>query len=130
MEIAVGPPLSAAGGVAITGIDLAQPLPPAPKLRILEAFLDHHIVVFPGQARGKPLSNMAMEMMLRRMKVDQATVHGFRSSFRDWAGNVSNFPRELIETALAHERVMHMELFANLETVTTIQSRLPEVEHE
>src|SRR5438034_8795155 len=50
MEIAVGPPLSAAGGVAITGIDLAQPLPPAPKLRILEAFLDHHIVVFPGQA--------------------------------------------------------------------------------
>jgi integrase len=58
--------------------------------------------VFPGQARGKPLSNMAMEMMLRRMKVDHATVHGFRSSFRDWAGNVSNFPRELIETALAH----------------------------
>jgi integrase len=58
--------------------------------------------VFPGQARGKPLSNMAMEMMLRRMKVNDATVHGFRSSFRDWAGNVSNFPRELIETALAH----------------------------
>jgi integrase len=58
--------------------------------------------VFPGQARDKPLSNMAMEMMLRRMKVDHATVHGFRSSFRDWAGNVSNFPRELIETALAH----------------------------
>jgi integrase len=58
--------------------------------------------VFPGQARGKPLSNMGMEMMLRRMKVDHATVHGFRSSFRDWAGNVSNFPRELIETALAH----------------------------
>jgi integrase len=58
--------------------------------------------VFPGQARGKPLSNMALEMMLRRMKVNDATVHGFRSSFRDWAGNVSNFPRELIETALAH----------------------------
>jgi integrase len=32
----------------------------------------------------------------------QATVHGFRSSFRDWAGNVSNFPREITETALAH----------------------------
>jgi integrase len=58
--------------------------------------------VFPGQARGKPLSNMAMEMMLRRMKIDNATVHGFRSSFRDWAGNVSNFPREVTETALAH----------------------------
>jgi integrase len=58
--------------------------------------------VFPGQARNKPLSNMAMEMMLRRMKIDNATVHGFRSSFRDWAGNVSNFPREITETALAH----------------------------
>jgi integrase len=58
--------------------------------------------VFPGQADNKPLSNMAMDMMLRRMKVDDATVHGFRSSFRDWAGNVSDFPRELIETALAH----------------------------
>jgi integrase len=58
--------------------------------------------VFPGQARDKQLSNMAMEMILRRMKVNDATVHGFRSSFRDWAGNVSDFPRELIETALAH----------------------------
>jgi integrase len=58
--------------------------------------------VFPGHARGKPLSNMAMEMVLRRMKIDNATVHGFRSSFRDWAGNVSNFPREVTETALAH----------------------------
>ena len=41
-------------------------------------------------------------MMLRRMKIEDATVHGFRSSFRDWAGNVSNFPREVTETALAH----------------------------
>ena len=45
---------------------------------------------------------MAMEMMLRRMKIENATVHGFRSSFRDWAGNVSSFPREVTETALAH----------------------------
>jgi len=43
-----------------------------------------------------------MEMMLTRMKIEGATVHGFRSSFRDWAGNVSNFPREVTETALAH----------------------------
>jgi hypothetical protein len=50
--------------------------------------------VFPGQARNKPLSLKAMELVLRRMKVEDATVHGFRSSFRDWAGNVSNFPRE------------------------------------
>jgi integrase len=58
--------------------------------------------VFPGQTRDKPLSNMAMEMVLRRMQVEDVTVHGFRSSFRDWAGNVSNFPREVVETALAH----------------------------
>jgi integrase len=58
--------------------------------------------VFPGQARNKPLSNMAMEMVLRRMKIDDATVHGFRSSFRDWAGNVSSAPREVVETALSH----------------------------
>jgi integrase len=58
--------------------------------------------VFPGQVRNKPLSNMALEMVLRRMKIQDATVHGFRSSFRDWAGNVSNFPREVVETALAH----------------------------
>jgi hypothetical protein len=36
------------------------------------------------------------------MKLENATVHGFRSSFRDWAGNVSSFPREVVETALAH----------------------------
>jgi integrase len=58
--------------------------------------------LFPGQARNRPLSNMAMDMMLRRMKRNDVTVHGFRSSFRDWAGNVSNFPREITETALAH----------------------------
>jgi integrase len=58
--------------------------------------------VFPGQARNKPLSNMALEMVLRRMKLENVTVHGFRSSFRDWAGNVSSFPREVVETALAH----------------------------
>lgn len=58
--------------------------------------------VFAGHDRNKPLSGMAMEMVLRRMKIENATVHGFRSSFRDWAGNVSNFPREVTETALAH----------------------------
>jgi integrase len=57
--------------------------------------------VFPGRRHDKPLSNMAMEMMLRQMKVD-VTVHGFRSAFRDWAGNETEFPRELAEAALAH----------------------------
>ncbi len=58
--------------------------------------------VFPGQDTRKPLSGMAMEMVLRRMKVTDATVHGFRSSFRDWAGNETHFPREVAEAALAH----------------------------
>jgi integrase len=58
--------------------------------------------IFAGQQADKPLSSMAMEMMLRRMKIQDATVHGFRSSFRDWAGNESSFPREIIEAALAH----------------------------
>ena len=44
---------------------------------------------------------MAMDMLLRRMNVD-VTVHGFRSSFRDWAGNETPSPREVVETALAH----------------------------
>lgn len=57
--------------------------------------------VFSGQKEGRPLSIMAMNMILRRMKVD-VTVHGFRSSFRDWSGNETAFPREVAEAALAH----------------------------
>lgn len=59
-------------------------------------------LVFPGIKKGKPQSNMAMAMLLRRMKIDDATVHGFRSSFRDWAGEETPFPREVAEAALAH----------------------------
>ena len=58
--------------------------------------------VFPGQRRGKPLSSMSLAMLLRRMNVEKATVHGFRSCFRDWAGNRTDFPRELAEHALSH----------------------------
>ncbi|MCD1644797.1 tyrosine-type recombinase/integrase [Aurantimonas coralicida] len=58
-------------------------------------------LIFPGQKRGKPLSVMAMDMLLRRMKVD-VTVHGFRSSFRDWCAEETSFPREVAEQALAH----------------------------
>jgi integrase len=59
--------------------------------------------VFEGQARHKPLSNMAMLMLLRRMEVDGVTVHGFRSTFRDWASEVANAPREVAEMSLAHK---------------------------
>jgi integrase len=58
--------------------------------------------VFSGQRDGKQLSGMAMEMVLRRMKRNEITVHGFRSAFRDWAGNETSFPREVAEAALAH----------------------------
>jgi hypothetical protein len=51
---------------------------------------------------NNPLSNTAMEIVLRRRKIQGRSVLGFRSSFRDWAGNVSNLPREIMETALAH----------------------------
>ena len=57
--------------------------------------------VFPGFKRGGPLSNMALEAVLRRAKVD-VTTHGFRSSFRDWAGDSTAFARDVVEAALAH----------------------------
>ena len=58
--------------------------------------------VFPGGKRGKPLSNMAMLAVLKRTGRSDLTAHGFRSSFRDWAAERTNFPREVAETALAH----------------------------
>lgn len=57
--------------------------------------------VFPGQRVGKPLSNMAMAMVLRRMGLD-VTPHGFRSTFRVWAAEKTRFPDAVVEAALAH----------------------------
>jgi integrase len=57
--------------------------------------------LFPGAKEGKPLSIMALEMQLRRLKLE-VTTHGFRSSFRDWAGEETSFAREVAEGALAH----------------------------
>ena len=59
--------------------------------------------VFEGQKRHHPLSNMAMLMLLRRMGVESVTVHGFRSTFRDWASEVANAPREVAEMSLSHK---------------------------
>ena len=59
--------------------------------------------IFPGQKPGKPLSNMAMLMLLERMgRRGAITSHGFRSTFSDWASEVSPYSSELRETALAH----------------------------
>jgi integrase len=58
--------------------------------------------VFPGRAGKAPLSNMAFLMLLRRLKREDITAHGFRSSFRDWAAEKTRFPRSVCEAALAH----------------------------
>jgi integrase len=58
--------------------------------------------VFPGGRAGRPISNMAMLMLLRRMGRGDLTAHGFRSSFRDWAAERTGFPAEVAEMALAH----------------------------
>jgi len=58
--------------------------------------------LFPGQRTGNPLSCMTMTAVLRRMGFGNITVHGFRSSFRDWAAEQTNYPREVCEMALAH----------------------------
>ncbi len=57
--------------------------------------------VFPGRA-GKPLSNMSLLMLLRRMGRGDIVAHGFRSTFRDWAAETTNFQSEVVEMALAH----------------------------
>ena len=58
---------------------------------------------FPGTNKGKPLSNMACLAVLKRMGHGDVTVHGFRSSFRDWAGESTSHPREVIEHAMSHQ---------------------------
>jgi integrase len=79
------------------------PLPPA-ALAILEAMraIRTGNFIFSNTRGGQPISNMAMTMTLRRMGRSGLTVHGFRSSFRDWAAERTNFPREVAEMALAH----------------------------
>jgi integrase len=59
-------------------------------------------LVFPGAKPAKPLSNMVMAALFKRMKREGITTHGFRSSFRDWAGEATHYPREICEAALAH----------------------------
>ena len=59
--------------------------------------------VFPGAKQGRPLSNMALAMLMRRMGYGDFTPHGFRSSFRDWAAERTSYPREVAEMALAHK---------------------------
>jgi integrase len=59
-------------------------------------------LVFPGLRAGRPLGHMAMLKVLAGMGRSDLTVHGFRSSFRDWAAETTHFPNEMVEMALAH----------------------------
>ena len=69
-------------------------------LREAREFADGSRLVFPS-ARGGPLSEVAISALVRQLKIG-AVPHGFRSSFRDWAAECSNAPREVCELALAH----------------------------
>lgn len=76
----------------------------AAALAILEDMKAHGgRYAFPGGKKDRPLSNMAMDAVLRRMERKDITVHGMRSTFRDWAGEATEHPREVIEHALAHQ---------------------------
>jgi integrase len=72
---------------------------------ILEKMDKHKMsdgIVFPGAKEGKPLSDMALTAVLRRMKREDIVPHGFRSTFRDWAAETTSYPNHVVEMALAH----------------------------
>jgi integrase len=58
--------------------------------------------IFIGSKPGCPISSASMTAVLKRLVTQKTTVHGFRSTFRDWAAEVTHYPRELAEMALAH----------------------------
>ena len=78
------------------------PLSKAALIPLKQAIGSHKIFVFPAPSHAGPLSNMALLMVLRRLKRDDVTTHGMRSAFRDWAAECTNFPSEVCEMALAH----------------------------
>lgn len=67
-----------------------------------QAIADGGPYVFPGRSPKAPLSNMVFLMLLRRLEREGITAHGFRSAFRDWAAERTNFARSVCEAALAH----------------------------
>lgn len=75
----------------------------APALAVADKQSEHRgVFLFPGAKDDKPLSNMAMLALLERMERSDLTAHGFRSTFRDWAAECTNYPNEVVEMALAH----------------------------
>lgn len=64
--------------------------------------LDDTKLVFPSSKQDTPMSDMTLSAVLRRMSEKEITVHGFRSTFRDWAAESTNYPNDMAEMALAH----------------------------
>jgi len=71
-------------------------------LREAEALSDGSGLIFPGTKKGRPLSDMTLSKLVKELGFD-ADVHGFRTSFRTWTQEGTNFPREVAEAALAHK---------------------------
>ena len=93
------------------GFEHCVPLTP----RALEILQELHEVqmseyVFPGARPHRPLSNMTLTMLMRRMGVTEYVPHGFRAAFRTWCGNETNTPREVAEAALSHRVGNSVEL--------------------
>lgn len=70
-------------------------------MKTAKEFAGPSLLVFPGQSPKRPMSSMALLALLKRMKTD-VTAHGFRSTFRDWAAEQTDYPSEVVEMALAH----------------------------
>ena len=93
-------------------------------VEILSGLLRHSEFIFAAAKSGKPLSNMAMLELLRGLVGNGYTVHGFRSSFRDWSGERTNFPRDIIEFALAHKLPDKVEAAYRRETAVEKRRKL------
>jgi integrase len=66
------------------------------------------ILLFPGTRRGRPIADVTMAALIRKLG-HNVTTHGFRSTFRTWCGEQTNFPREIAEAALAHVNTNQVE---------------------
>ncbi len=71
-------------------------------LKVLQSLPTREGYIFPGAKKGRPLSDMTLTAILRRMEFNEITVHGFRSTFRDWASEKTNYDTNTAEAALAH----------------------------
>lgn len=71
-------------------------------VKLLESVEHREGLIFPGARKGSALSDMSLTAVLRRMELNDITVHGFRSSFRDWIAEKTHYDNIIAEAALAH----------------------------